>query len=46
VIALLKEPNRMGILIQSRELTNILKALYELAWERSEEINKKIITQK
>jgi len=39
MIALLEKHRRMGILIQSRELTNILKALYELAWEKAGEIN-------
>jgi sugar-specific transcriptional regulator TrmB len=41
VIALLKKPNYMGIMIQSQELVNVLKALYELAWERAGEINQK-----
>jgi len=35
MIALLKKPGQMGIMIQSVELTNILKALFELAWEMS-----------
>ncbi len=38
MIALLKKPNRMGILIQSVELTNILKAVFEMAWESAEKL--------
>lgn len=38
VIALLKKPNLIGILIQSQELVNVLKILYELAWERVGEL--------
>lgn len=33
MIALLKKPNRMGILITSPQLANILKAMFEMAWE-------------
>ena len=32
VMALLKKPNQMGILIESTALSNILRALFELAW--------------
>ncbi len=32
MIALLKKPNQMGILIGSSALANILKAMFELAW--------------
>ncbi len=35
VMALLKEPNRMGILIESSALSNILKALFELTWSNA-----------
>ncbi|NTW15506.1 MAG: hypothetical protein HGA38_04015 [Candidatus Moranbacteria bacterium] len=35
VMALLKEPNRMGVIIESDALSNILKALFELTWENS-----------
>jgi HTH-type transcriptional regulator, sugar sensing transcriptional regulator len=33
MIALLKKPNRMGILITSPELAKILRAMFEMAWE-------------
>jgi sugar-specific transcriptional regulator TrmB len=33
MIALLKKPNRMGILIISPHLVKILKAMFEMAWE-------------
>jgi HTH-type transcriptional regulator, sugar sensing transcriptional regulator len=36
MIALLKKPNRMGILITSSQLANILKAIFEMAWEATE----------
>lgn len=36
MIALLKKPNRMGILITSAELAKIMKALYEMAWEAAD----------
>ena len=32
VMALLKKPNLMGVMIESRALSNILKGLFELAW--------------
>ncbi len=32
VMALLKEPNMMGVLLESTALSNILKGLFELAW--------------
>ncbi len=41
VIALLKKPKRMGIVIESEVLTNILKSLFELAWQAGEVISKK-----
>jgi sugar-specific transcriptional regulator TrmB len=33
VMILLKKPNRMGIMIESEALSNILKGLFELAWQ-------------
>ena len=36
MIALLKKPNRMGILITSAQLAKIMKALYEMAWEAAD----------
>ena len=36
MIALLKKPNRMGILITSIQLANILKAMFEMAWEAAD----------
>lgn len=33
VMALLKGPNKMGILIESNVLSNILRALFELTWK-------------
>lgn len=36
MIALLKKPNRMGILITSPELVKILKAMFEMAWEATD----------
>jgi predicted transcriptional regulator len=41
VMALLKKPNYMGVLIESSALTNILKALFELAWTQGVEAKKK-----
>ncbi len=32
VMALLKKPNLMGVMIESLALANILKGLFELAW--------------
>ncbi|MDD5291252.1 MAG: helix-turn-helix domain-containing protein [Patescibacteria group bacterium] len=51
MIALLKKPNRMGILITSKHLVNILKAMFEMAWEATEKYNrndrvKKVISTK
>lgn len=40
VIALLKKPNRMGIAIESEVLANILKSLFELAWQAGEPVSK------
>ncbi len=34
VLALLKKPNFMGVLIESSVLANLLKALFELAWNQ------------
>lgn len=36
MIALLKKPNRMGILITSAQLAKIMRALYEMAWEAAD----------
>jgi hypothetical protein len=33
VMALLKKPNQMGIIIESLALANILKGMFELAWQ-------------
>jgi len=33
VMALLKKPNQMGIMIENTTLSNILKAMFELAWQ-------------
>lgn len=33
VMALLKKPNMMGVLLESTALSNILKGLFELAWQ-------------
>ncbi len=32
VMALLKKPNRMGVMVESMALSNILRGLFELAW--------------
>ncbi len=37
VMALLKEPNLMGVTIESVALSNILKGLFELAWKQGVE---------
>ena len=34
VMALLKKPNLMGVMIESTALTNLLKGLFELAWHQ------------
>ena len=39
VIVLLKKPNRMGIMITSKDLVKILKALFEMTWLSCEKIN-------
>ncbi|MDD5290120.1 MAG: helix-turn-helix domain-containing protein [Patescibacteria group bacterium] len=36
VIALLKRPNRLGIMITSRQFANLLRALFEMAWLAAE----------
>jgi hypothetical protein len=41
ILSLLKKPNRMGIYIESEALANLLKTLYNLAWEKGETINVK-----
>ena len=38
VMALLKKPNQMGVSIESAALSNILKALFELAWNAGSSI--------
>jgi sugar-specific transcriptional regulator TrmB len=40
VIALLKKPNLMGVMIESSALANILKGLFELAWTQGMEARK------
>ncbi|GAF85561.1 unnamed protein product, partial [marine sediment metagenome] len=39
VMALLKKPNRMGIMIESTALNNILRSLFELAWQVAKPVN-------
>jgi sugar-specific transcriptional regulator TrmB len=41
VMALLKKPNLMGVMIESSALANILKGLFELAWTQGVSTNKK-----
>lgn len=41
MIALLKQPNRMGILIQSQQFADILKAMFELIWKSLPDTQKK-----
>ena len=40
VMALLKQPNRMGIMLESDALSNILKTLFALAWDAGISANK------
>lgn len=40
VMALLKKPNLMGVMIESTALTNILRGLFELAWTQGVEAKK------
>jgi len=40
VMVLLKKPNQMGIIIENTTLANILKALFELAWQTATPIKK------
>jgi len=40
VMALLKKPSRMGILMESTVLANLLKAMFELAWQSAKPIRK------
>lgn len=41
VMALLKKPNIMGVMIESEALSNILKGLFELAWKQGLEAKPK-----
>ncbi|MBI2436729.1 MAG: hypothetical protein HYV41_03240 [Candidatus Magasanikbacteria bacterium] len=41
VMALLKKPNIMGVVIESQALSNILKGLFELAWKQGIEVKRK-----
>lgn len=41
VIAILKQPNLMGVMIESTALANILKGLFELAWTQGIETKRK-----
>lgn len=41
VMALLKKPNMMGVMIESSALANILRGLFELAWIQGVEAKKK-----
>ena len=36
MIALLKKPNQMGIIITSAQLAKIMKALYVMAWKAAD----------
>lgn len=38
VIALLEKPNVMGIVIESKVLSNILRAMFELIWKQAEPV--------
>lgn len=40
VIALLKKPNRMGVMVTSELFANIQKAMFEMAWEAAEKYSK------
>ena len=40
VMVLLKKPNQMGIIIENTTLANILKALFELAWQTATPVKK------
>lgn len=40
VMALLKKPNIMGVMIESEALSNILKGLFELAWKQGIDLKK------
>ena len=46
LIAITKKPNRMGILIESSALANILKAMFELAWQVALPVKKKKVSRK
>ena len=41
LIAITKKPNRMGILIESNVLANLMRAMYELAWNVGKPVVKK-----
>lgn len=41
VMALLKPPNLMGVMIESSALANILKGMFELAWTQGVEIKRR-----
>jgi len=41
LIAITKKPNRMGILIESQVLANLMRAMYELAWNVGKTVAKK-----
>ena len=40
-MALLKKPNRMGVIIESTALANIMRALFELVWSKAESASKR-----
>lgn len=42
VMALLKKPNLMGVMIESSALANILRGLFELAWKQGVDNKKKL----
>ena len=41
VVALLKKPHRIGMMVQSESFANIQKAMWNLAWEGAEKYNPK-----
>ncbi|HBU07605.1 MAG TPA: hypothetical protein DEB09_06035 [Candidatus Magasanikbacteria bacterium] len=46
LIAMPKKPNRMSILIESEILANLMRAMYELAWNVGKPVTKKRKTKK
>jgi len=46
LIAITKKPNRMGIIIESEVLANLMKAMYELAWNVGKPVLKKKTVKK